>query len=117
MLRLAGNPFMKRFEVVAAVIISDGKVFCAQRKDSGETARKWEFPGGKIEAGEKPDEALVREIAEELSVKISAGNFITTVYHEYNTFAITMHAYEATIIEGTVTLSEHLDSRWASRRA
>lgn len=53
---------MKHVEVVAAVIIKNGQVFCAQRKDLGETAKKWEFPGGKIEAGETPQEALTREI-------------------------------------------------------
>ena len=106
---------MKHFEVVASVFIKDNRVFCAQRKDAGETAKKWEFPGGKIEAGETHQQALVREISEELSTKISVGNFITTVNHQYNTFAITMHAYQCTILEGTLTLSEHLDSRWLSQ--
>lgn len=106
---------MKHFEVVASVLIKDNRVFCAQRKDSGETAKKWEFPGGKLEAGETHQEALQREISEELSTTIAVGNFITTVNHQYQTFAITMHAYHCTVIEGNLTLSEHLDSRWLSR--
>jgi 8-oxo-dGTP diphosphatase len=106
---------MKHFEVVASVFIQNNRVFCAQRKDAGETAKKWEFPGGKIEPGETHQQALAREISEELSTKINVGDFITTVNHQYNTFAITMHAYQCSIIEGNLTLSEHLDSRWLTR--
>ncbi len=106
---------MKHVEVVAAVIIKNGKVFCAQRKDIGETAKKWEFPGGKIEAGETSQKALAREILEELNTEIKVGDFITTVNHQYNTFSITMHAYQATVITGNLNLSEHLDSRWLSQ--
>lgn len=106
---------MKHIEVVAAVFIKDNLVFCAQRKDAGETAKKWEFPGGKVEAGESHQQALAREISEELSTKITVGNFMTTVNHQYNTFALTMHAYQCSILEGSLTLSEHLDSRWLPR--
>lgn len=103
---------MKHFEVVAAVLIKENRVFCAQRKNTGETAKKWEFPGGKLEAGESHQQALIREISEELFTKISVDTFVTTVNHQYNTFAITMHAYRCTILEGNLTLTEHLDSRW-----
>lgn len=106
---------MKHYEVVAAVLIRDNRVFCAQRKNSGETAKKWEFPGGKIEEGETRQQALAREISEELSTRIAVGDFITTVDHQYQTFALTMHAYRCSILEGTLTLSEHLDSRWLAR--
>jgi len=107
--------YMKHYEVVAAVFIKDNKVFCAQRKDSGETAKKWEFPGGKIESGETRQEALVREIYEELSARITVGDYLMTVEHAYTTFSLTMHAYLADITEGKLTLSEHLDSKWLSR--
>ena len=103
---------MKHVEVVAAVIIKNRQVFCAQRKNFGEAAKKWEFPGGKIEEGETPQEALAREIFEELDTQIEIGEFITTVNHQYNTFSITMHAYQATVLTGDLKLSEHLDSRW-----
>lgn len=106
---------MKHFEVVAAILIDGDRVFCAQRKDIGEVAKKWEFPGGKIEPGESHQEALSREIAEELSIGIAIGDFVTTVDHQYTTFAITMHAYRATILSGEPSLSEHLDSRWLTR--
>lgn len=106
---------MKHFEVVAAILINDNRVFCCQRKDVGEVAKKWEFPGGKIEMGENHQQALSREIAEELSVEIAVGDFVTTVYHEYSTLAITMHAYLATIRSGELILTEHLDSRWLLR--
>ncbi len=105
---------MKHFNVAAAVFIENGKVFCAQRKDSGEAAKMWEFPGGKIEQGETPEEALVREIQEELLIKIRVEDFVTTVNHQYISFSITMHAFICTILEGSITLTEHLDSRWLS---
>lgn len=111
----SGYAFMKHFEVVASVLIKNNRVFCAQRKNSGETAKKWEFPGGKIEKDETHQQALEREISEEFSTKIIVDNFITTVNHQYNTFAITMHAYQCSVLEGNLTLSEHLDSRWLTR--
>jgi 8-oxo-dGTP diphosphatase len=102
----------KHITVSAAVIIQNQTVFCAQRKDSGELARKWEFPGGKIEIGEIPEDALVREIKEELDSTISIVKKLTTVEHQYTTFDITMHAFLCQLVEGSLTLSEHLDSCW-----
>lgn len=106
---------MKHVEVVAAIIFEDGKVFCAQRKDIGEIAKKWEFPGGKIESGETREVALAREIREELNIDIEIGDLITTVNHQYNTFSITMHAYQAKIISGTIQLNDHIDLHWLSK--
>lgn len=102
----------KMIEVVAAVFRDGDKYFCAQRKDKGELAKKWEFPGGKIELNETHQQALVREIKEELSADIKVNEFIMTVVHEYNSFILTMHAYECKVDSGELIISEHLDSKW-----
>lgn len=102
----------KMIEVVAAVFRDGDTYFCAQRKDKGELAKKWEFPGGKIELNETHQQALVREIKEELSANIEVNEFITTVVHEYNSFILTMHAYECKVVSGELVISEHLDSKW-----
>ncbi|MDD3122476.1 MAG: (deoxy)nucleoside triphosphate pyrophosphohydrolase [Candidatus Izemoplasmatales bacterium] len=104
----------KHIEVVAAVIERNGTYFCAQRKDQGELAKKWEFPGGKVELGETKEEALIREIKEELDSLITVDQFLMTIHHEYNTFVITMHCYKCTLIKGTLVLSEHINSKWAT---
>ena len=83
---------MKQIEVVAALISADGKVLATQR-GYGEHKDKWEFPGGKIEPGETPEQALRREIREELSADISVNQFVCTVEHDYPTFHLTMHNY------------------------
>lgn len=103
---------MKQIVVAAAVIIEQGKVFAAQRKNVGELAKKWEFPGGKLEMGESGEEAIVREIGEELSLQIEVLDHLMTVEHTYSTFHITMHAYRCALVSGELALSEHLDSRW-----
>ena len=105
----------KQFEVVAAVIEKDNKLFCCQRGNKGECAFKWEFPGGKIEEGETKLEALIREIQEELNCSIKINKFITTVNHEYNTFSLIMHVYLCELIEGEPVLSEHINSVWCER--
>ena len=102
----------KHIEVVAAIIKKDDKFFCAQRADKGELARKWEFPGGKIEQGETHQEALAREIKEELDTEIKVNDFIVTVHHEYNSFILTMHCYKCNVISGSLNLSEHIDCKW-----
>ena len=107
---------MKQLVVVAAVFKNKkGEIFCARRKDEGELALKWEFPGGKIEKGETPEDALKREIKEELDTDIKVEDFITTVKHKYNSFYLTLHAYYAKIINGDLVLSEHTDSKWLSK--
>ena len=106
---------MMRVEVVAAVIQKDNKIFCAQRNLSKSMGGKWEFPGGKIETGETREEALVREIKEELDSEIKVDKYLMTVEHDYPTFHITMHAYLCTLVKGELTLKEHNDSVWLTK--
>ena len=107
--------FLKRVEVVAAIIQKDNKIFCAQRNLSKSMGGKWEVPGGKIEIGETREEALVREIREELDSDIVVDKYIMTVEHDYPTFHITMHAYLCTLVKGELILKEHNASVWSTK--
>lgn len=102
---------MKNIEVVAAIIEHGGKYLATQR-GYGDFKGMWEFPGGKIESGEAREEALVREIREELRMEITADRLLCTTEHDYPTFHLTMHCYLCHITEGTPHLTEHLDARW-----
>ena len=102
---------MKTLEVVAAIIIKDGEVFATQR-GYGEWQGWWEFPGGKIEPGETPQEALVREIREELDADISVGALLETVEWDYPTFHLTMHCYLCTLLSDSLNLNEHQAAAW-----
>ena len=102
---------MKHIEVVAAIIRKDDKIFATQR-GYGEWKDWWEFPGGKLEAGETPEEALKREIHEELSAEISVDEFLCTVEYDYPQFHLTMHCYLCSIESGQLSLLEHEDARW-----
>ena len=101
----------KHIEVVAAIIVRDGRIFATQR-GYGEWKDWWEFPGGKIEPGESPEDALKREIREELATEIEVDELLTTVEYDYPKFHLTMHCYLCTIISGDLTLLEHEDARW-----
>ena len=110
---------MKTISVVAAVIIrtdSDGtkEVFATQR-GYGEYKDWWEFPGGKIEAGESSESALAREIREELATEISVGKYINTVEYDYPAFHLSMRCYECSVISGKLELLEHENARWLTR--
>ena len=105
---------MKKIEVVAAIIIRDGKVFATQR-GYGEWKDWWEFPGGKIEAGECPQEALVREIREELDAEIEVGELIETVEWDYPAFHLTMHCFVCSLVSESMHLNEHEASAWLTR--
>lgn len=105
---------MKHIHVAAAVMIQEHKVFAAQRKDSGELGLKWEFPGGKLEPGETGEDAIVREIMEELSATIAVDRHLMTVDHQYDSFRITMDAYLCTLTDGNLSIGEHVDFRWLS---
>lgn len=102
---------MKTIEVVAAVIIDGSSVFATQR-GYGEYKDWWEFPGGKIEAGETPEDALIREIKEELDTAISVHGLIGTVECDYPAFHLTMHCYECTVLAGDLVLKEHEAAKW-----
>ncbi len=101
----------KTIHVVAAIIRKDDKVFATQR-GYGSYKDWWEFPGGKIETGETPEEALTREIREELETGISIDEYLTTVEYEYPEFHLSMACYWCSVKEGQLTLLEHEASRW-----
>ncbi|MBR0544100.1 MAG: (deoxy)nucleoside triphosphate pyrophosphohydrolase [Bacteroidaceae bacterium] len=102
---------MKQIEVVAAVIRKDGRVFATQR-GYGDWEGWWEFPGGKIEQGETPEEALRREILEELQAEISVDEFLCTVEYDYPKFHLTMHCYFCSLLSETFHLNEHEAAQW-----
>lgn len=101
----------KNIEVVAAIICDGSKIFATQR-GYGEWKDWWEFPGGKMETGETPEEALRREIREELAIEIAVGELLTTIDYDYPKFHLTMHCYICKVIDGNLTLLEHEDARW-----
>lgn len=130
---------MKRIEVVAAIIIREGKIFATQR-GYGEWKDYWEFPGGKMEPGETPEEALKREIKEELDTEIEVGELLTTVEYDYpdlplanpsslgnglkqassaplvrKGFHLTMHCYMCKVVFGNLVLLEHEAAKWLSK--
>ena len=106
---------MKKIEVVAAVIIRDNKVF-ATKREYEKIKNKWEFPGGKQGPGETPEDALVREIQEELATEISVDRYVTTVEWDYPTFHLTMRCYLCSVISGSMTLLEHEAAAWLDRK-
>ena len=105
---------MKTIEVAAAVIIREGKVFATQR-GYGQWQGWWEFPGGKIESGERPQEALVREIREELDAEIEVGELLETVEWDYPNFHLTMHCFICMLISESIHLNEHEAAAWLTR--
>ena len=102
---------MKVIEVVAAIIEHEGKYLATQR-GYGDYKGQWEFPGGKIEPGEAREEALIREIREELRMGIGVDRLLCTTEYDYPAFHLTMHCYLCHITEGTPQLTEHLAARW-----
>lgn len=103
---------MKRIEVVAGIIKDGSKIFATQR-GYGEQKGFWEFPGGKMEPGETPQQALKRELNEELAIDVNVGDFLCTVEHDYPAFHLTMHCYFCTIAGGKAPeLLEHEAAKW-----
>lgn len=105
---------MKTIRVVAAVIREGDKIFATAR-GYGEFKGMWEFPGGKIEVGETPQQALVREIKEELEVDVEVGELIDTIEYDYPTFHLSMNCFWANIVSGELVLKEAADARWLRR--
>ena len=102
---------MKTLRVVAAIIEKDGKILIAQRL-KGEFASLWEFPGGKIEIGETPEQALIREIEEEFDTELNVNELLTTVEHQYDTFYLIMDCFICSIKSGDLVLHDHMAYKW-----
>lgn len=102
---------MKTIEVVAAIIRKGDKIFATQR-GYGEWKDWWEFPGGKVEAGESPEQALSREIKEELDTEIRVDQFLATIEWDYPRFHLTMHCYICSLLTEALHLNEHEAARW-----
>ena len=105
---------MKTVHVVAAVIRKDDKIFATQR-GYGEFKDGWEFPGGKIEEGETSEQALVREIKEELDTDIKVGKLLDTIEYDYPNFHLSMECFWCEIVKGGLELKEHEAARWLTR--
>ena len=104
---------MKEIEVAAAAIVRDGMVLATQR-GYGEWKDWWEFPGGKVEAGETPRQTLVREIREELDAEVRVGRFYSTVEWDYPAFHLKMHCFFCSLVGDAFRLNEHEAARWLS---
>jgi 8-oxo-dGTP diphosphatase len=105
---------MKQLEVVAAIIRKEDRIFATQR-GYGDWKDWWEFPGGKMEPGETPENALKREILEELSTEISVDEFLCTVEYDYPKFHLTMHCYLCSLMTEALHLNEHEAAQWLSK--
>ena len=105
---------MQVIKVVAAIIRKDDKIFATQR-GYGDLKGGWEFPGGKIEEGEAAQEALVREIREELETEIMVGEMVDTIEYDYPTFHLSMDCFWAEIVSGDLVLTEHAAAKWLTK--
>ena len=99
-------------KVTAAIIVDSGKVFIAKRKPPGRMPGMWEFPGGKIEEGETPEQCLKRELHEELGIDAAIGRHIGTRVYEYDFYTVELIAFQARILAGEIKLHDHADMAW-----
>ena len=110
---------MKIVRVVAAVIKAENEngepIIFATQRGYGEFKGGWEFPGGKIEEGETPREALIREITEELATEITVGELIDTIEYDYPTFHLSMDCFWAEVVSGDLVLTEHEAAKWLTK--
>lgn len=104
----------KEINVVGAVVVNDDKILSAQRSATMSLPGMWEFPGGKIELGETPRAALVREMKEELLCTVEIGEQVATTRHEYDFGFVTLTTFYASLIDGEPRLTEHSEIRWIS---
>ena len=105
---------MKTVHVTAAVIVKDNKILCVQRNENkfDYISKKWEFPGGKVEEHETTEETIIREIQEELNLKVAITDFVIQVDHQYPDFRIIMDTFLCAIESGELILTEHIDHKW-----
>lgn len=101
-------------KVTAAILEKDGRIIIAQRKSSDHLSGKWEFPGGKIEPGETPEECLARELSEEFDIDVAIGAFLGSNDHHYDHVSIELMAYRAVWIGGAITMNDHKAYRWVT---
>lgn len=105
---------MKEIKVVAAIIQKENKIL-ATKRGYGEFINMWEFPGGKIEPGETKEEALIREIKEELNIEINVDKFVIDIEYQYPNFYLFMSCFMCSIKEGSIELLEHNDGKWITK--
>lgn len=105
---------MKEIKVVAAIIQKENKIL-ATKRGYGEFINMWEFPGGKIESGETKEQALVREIKEELNIEINVDKFVLDIEYQYPNFYLFMSCFMCSIKEGSIELLEHNDGKWITK--
>lgn len=98
--------------VTAAIMTDSGKVFIAKRKPPGRMPGMWEFPGGKIEAGETPEQCLKRELHEEFGIEATVGRRVGTNVHHYDFYTVELMGYRARILAGEIRLNDHADMAW-----
>lgn len=104
---------MRMIQVVVAIIQKDNKILATQR-GYGEFEGGWEFPGGKVEPGERPEDALKREIREELAIEIEVGELLDTIEYDYSSFHLSMKCFICKMKEGDLVLKEHKAAQWLS---
>lgn len=106
------RPVKRRINVVGAVLVRDGKILAARRGADMALPGMWEFPGGKIEDGETHQQALARELAEELLCEAEVGEHVETTTHEYDFGVVTLSTYLCTLVSGEPQVTEHAEIRW-----